>query len=55
MYCDVVNKVVEAQIEETTAAKGIKLIQINDYDPILRKLYKPRVVNLGEMETAEAA
>lgn len=55
MYCDVVNKVVEAQIEETTAAKGIKLIQINDYDPILRELYKPRVVNLGEMETAEAA
>lgn len=55
MYCDVVNKVVEALIEDTTAAKGIKLIEINDYDPIMRDLYKPRVVTFEEEPAVKAA
>jgi hypothetical protein len=55
MYCDLVNKVVEARIEETTGARGLKLIQINDYDPIMRELYKPRLMTLTANEAVEAA
>lgn len=41
MYGDTVNAVVKALVEETTGAKGIKLIQFNEYSPILGELYKP--------------
>jgi len=44
MYCDTVNAVVKATVEETTGAKGIKLVKFNEYSPILGELYKPRVV-----------
>jgi hypothetical protein len=41
MYRDTVNDVVKAKVEETTGAKGIKLITFNQYSPILGELYKP--------------
>ena len=46
MYRDTVNDVVKAKVEETTGAKGIKLIKFNDYSPILGELYKPITVQL---------
>ena len=44
MYCDTVNEVVKARVEETTGAKGIKLIKFNEYSAILGELYKPTTV-----------
>ena len=44
MYRDTVNAVVKAQVEDTTGAKGIKLIKFNEYSPILGELYKPTMV-----------
>jgi len=44
MYRDTVNDVVKAKVEETTGAKGIKLIKLNQYSPILGELYKPMPV-----------
>jgi hypothetical protein len=46
MYCDTVNAVVKAKVEEVTGAKGIKLIRFNEYSPILGELYKPTTVTL---------
>lgn len=40
MYCDTVDGIVRAIVEEIAAAKGIKL-QINRYSPMLDELYKP--------------
>lgn len=51
MYCDTVNTVVKAKVEETTGAKGIKLVRFNEYSPILSELYKPTLVSLPR-ETA---
>jgi len=45
MYCDTVNAVVKAKVEEVTGAKGIKLIRFNEYSPILGELYKPTLVS----------
>lgn len=44
MYRDTINDVVKAKVEETTGAKGIKLIKLNQYSPILGELYKPMPV-----------
>jgi hypothetical protein len=44
MYCDTVNAVVKAKVEEMTGAKGIKLIRFNEYSPLLSELYRPTVV-----------
>jgi hypothetical protein len=46
MYCDTVNAVVKATVEDVTGAKGIKLIRFNEYSPILGELYKPIIVSL---------
>lgn len=46
MYCDTVNAVVKAAVEETTGAKGIKLVRFNEYSPILGELYKSTTVQL---------
>jgi hypothetical protein len=46
MYCDTVNAVVKAQVEETTGAKGIKLIRFMENCPMLNELYKPNPVSL---------
>jgi hypothetical protein len=46
MYCDTVNALVKAKVEETAGAKGIKLIRFNEYSPILGELYKPSMVKL---------
>ncbi len=46
MYLETVEAVVKAAIEETTSAKGIKLIKFNEYSPILGELYKPTTVQL---------
>jgi hypothetical protein len=46
MYRDTVNDVVKAKVEETTGAKGIKLVKFNEYSPILGALYKPTSVKL---------
>ena len=45
MYLDTVNAVVKEAVEETTGAKGIKLIRFNEYSPILSELYKPTSVS----------
>jgi hypothetical protein len=50
MYCDLVNEVAEAEVEEVTCAKGVKLLEFHDYDPILSELYKPRTVALPRPE-----
>jgi hypothetical protein len=44
MYRDTVNAVVKAKVEETTGAKGIKLIRYMENCPILNELYKPNIV-----------
>jgi hypothetical protein len=55
MYCDTVNEIVKAKVEEVTGAKGIKLVRFNEYDPILGELYKPRLVTLSDEPAAQAA
>lgn len=55
MYCDIVNEIVKANVEEVTAAKGIRLVRFNEYDPVLRELYKPRLVTLSAAPAAQAA
>jgi hypothetical protein len=44
MYCDSVNEVVKAKVEEITGAKGIQLLRFNEFSPLLEELYKPRIV-----------
>lgn len=46
MYCDTVNALVKAKLEETTGAKGIKLIRYMENCPMLSELYKPNAVAL---------
>ena len=46
MYCETVNAVVKAKVEETTGAKGIKLIRYMENCPLLSELYKPNIVPL---------
>jgi hypothetical protein len=46
MYCHTVNEVVKAKVEETTGAKGIKLVRFNEHSPIFGELYKPTTVQL---------
>jgi len=46
MYCDTVDEIVKAKVEEVTGAKGIKLIRFNEHSPILAELYKPTIVPL---------
>jgi hypothetical protein len=46
MYCDTVNAVVKAKVEETTGAKGIKLVRYMENCPLLSELYKPNIVPL---------
>lgn len=46
MYRDTVNEVVQAKVEETTGAKGIKQLKFNKSSPILGELYKPTTVQL---------
>ena len=46
MYCDTVNAVVKAKVEETTGAKGIKLIRYMENCPMLSELYNPNQVSL---------
>jgi len=48
MYCDTVNAVVKAKVEETTGAKGIKLIRYMENCPMLSELYKPNPVSLSK-------
>lgn len=44
MYLDTVNAEVKARVEETTGAKGIKLVRYMENCPILNELYKPNIV-----------
>ena len=44
MYLDTVNAVVKEKVEETTGAKGIKLVRFNEHSPIIGELYKPTTV-----------
>ena len=46
MYCDTVDAIAKAKVEETTSAKGIKLVRFNEYSPIFGELYKPTIVPL---------
>ena len=51
MYCDTVNAVVKAKVEETTGAKGVKLIRYMENCPTLSELYKPNPVSLPKQPT----
>jgi hypothetical protein len=46
MYYETVNAVVKAKVEETSGAKGIKLIRYMENCPMLSELYKPNIVPL---------
>ena len=48
MYCDTVNAVVKAKVEEITGSKGIKLIRYMENCPMLSELYKPNPVPLSK-------
>jgi hypothetical protein len=48
MYCDTVNAVVKAKVEEITGAKGIKLVRFNEFSPIMGELYKARMVQTSK-------
>jgi hypothetical protein len=52
MYRDTVNAVVKAKVEETTGAKGIKLIKFNQFCPILGELYTPTMVQPSQAPPA---
>jgi hypothetical protein len=43
-----VNAVVKAKVEETTGAKGIKLIRYMENCPFLNELYKSNAVPLSK-------
>ena len=45
MYLDTVNAVVKEHVETVTGAKGVKLVRFNEYNPVLRELYKPAPLN----------
>jgi len=47
LYQHIVSEVVKKKVEEVTAAKGVKLIETHDYNPILGDLYKSEKVNLA--------
>jgi len=51
MYYETVNAVVKAKVEETTGAKGIKLIRYMENCPLLSELYKPNIVPLPKGES----
>jgi hypothetical protein len=55
MYIDTVSNVVKQEVEEVTAAKGIKLLRYHERSPILGELYKPREVRLDVREPPRAA
>ena len=46
MYCDTINAVVKAKVEEVTGANGIKLIKFNDYNSVVNEFYIPTFVSL---------
>jgi hypothetical protein len=48
MYCDTVNAVVKAKVEETTGSKGIKLIRYMENCPMLSEIYKPNETPLSK-------
>ena len=41
MYLEIVDAIVKKKVEETTSAKGIKLLSIKQHSPIFDELYKP--------------
>jgi hypothetical protein len=55
MYLEIVNSVAKTMVEDITAEKGVKLVQFNEHSPILRELYKPKVVSLPRSEEAQVA
>jgi hypothetical protein len=40
LYHEIVSEVVKKKVEEVTAAKGVKLLKVHDYSPLLEGLYK---------------
>ena len=46
MYLDTVNAIAKARVEETTGAKGIKLLRYMENCPILNELYKRSIISL---------
>lgn len=55
MYLDIVNSIAKAMVEDITAKNGVKLIRFNEHSPILRKLYKRKMVSLSPDLEVEAA
>ena len=41
MYLETIDAIVKKKVEETTSAKGIKLLSIKQHSPIFDELYKP--------------
>jgi hypothetical protein len=52
MYLDMVDAVVKHQIEEVTAAMGVKLLRYNRHSPILDDLYRSTTVELPDKPKA---
>jgi hypothetical protein len=51
MYCDTINAVVKAKVEEATGGKGIKLVRYMENCPMLSELYKPNPLSLPKEPT----
>ncbi|MGZ5543704.1 MAG: hypothetical protein ACXWIU_03430 [Limisphaerales bacterium] len=46
MYCDMVNEVAKQAVEAVTGAKGIEIIRLNEHNPLLEELYRPRFIKV---------
>ncbi|MBI5769810.1 MAG: hypothetical protein HZA93_18685 [Verrucomicrobia bacterium] len=55
LYHTIVSEVVKKKIEEVTAAKGVKFIEMHEFSPILGELYKPTTVQLEPRPTPAPA
>lgn len=55
MYLETVSTVVRELVEEVAAAKGVRMLQISQYSPVMSELYKPTTVSLPEPQPAKIA
>ena len=46
MYCDTVNEIAKEAVQAVTGAKGIEIIRLNEHNPLLEDLYRPRFIKL---------
>jgi hypothetical protein len=48
MYCDLIDRIVKARVEEVTAAEGVRLIRYHEHSPLMKDLYQPTEKSLPE-------